>query len=148
MGIEYKKDGIVVDGNMIPLTTIIRNCRKQEVLEEDLEVLIIEWKPNRNFDGAKEILVAPKENIETILTIIAGRSVYFGEIAGKHSDIHGTIDAEDITVIYDKDDVLEHLLKYGTHDFNHSFLCKLCEQFSDSDKDSGIELGKLLRKQF
>ena len=35
-----------------------------------------------------------------------GKEVYFGEILGKHSEVHGTLDREDITVVSDDQDFI------------------------------------------
>lgn len=38
-----------------------------------------------------------------------GKHVYFGEILGKHSEVHGTLSAEDIEVVSDDQDFIEKL---------------------------------------
>lgn len=35
-----------------------------------------------------------------------GKSVYFGEILGKHSEVYGTLDEKDVTIITDDADFL------------------------------------------
>jgi len=39
-----------------------------------------------------------------------GKEVYFGEILGKHSDVSGTLDAEDLTVATDDQDFIVKLV--------------------------------------
>lgn len=40
---------------------------------------------------------------------IVGREVYFGEVLGKHSEIFGTIEEGDISVVSENEDLIEHL---------------------------------------
>lgn len=60
-----------------------------------------------------------------------GKSVYFGEVLGKHSEIYGDLDAEDITLISTEPAVIavfdEHL--GGRVGFNP------LRYFSDDDED-------------
>jgi hypothetical protein len=35
-----------------------------------------------------------------------GKEIYFGEILGKHSEIHGTLDAHDLTVLSEEADFI------------------------------------------
>ncbi len=41
-----------------------------------------------------------------------GKQVYFGEILGKHSEVYGTLDREDITVVTDDADFIEKLIQF------------------------------------
>lgn len=40
------------------------------------------------------MFIAEKSEVEAAI----GKEVYFGEILGKHSDVHGTLDREDLTI--------------------------------------------------
>jgi hypothetical protein len=42
-----------------------------------------------------------------------GRDVYFGEILGKHSEICGTLDIEDVTLLTDDPEFVAKAVKYG-----------------------------------
>lgn len=42
-----------------------------------------------------------------------GKHVYFGEVLGKHSDIHGDLSAEDFKVLTEDRDFIEKAAKYG-----------------------------------
>lgn len=44
------------------------------------------------------------------VNLAIGRQVYFGEILGKHSEIYGTLEASDITLISDDQEKVEWLL--------------------------------------
>lgn len=56
-----------------------------------------------NLDG---LFVAEESEVAKIL----GKDVYFGEVLGKHSEIYGTIDEEDITVVSDDQEKIEWLV--------------------------------------
>lgn len=45
--------------------------------------------------GIDGLFVATEKEVEDAI----GREVYFGEILGKHSDIYGTLDSEDVEKI-------------------------------------------------
>lgn len=44
------------------------------------------------------------------LDVAYGKEVYFGEILGKHSEVHGTLTIEDITVVSEDQDFIEKLV--------------------------------------
>jgi hypothetical protein len=43
------------------------------------------------------LFVATQEDVDAAI----GQDVYFGEILGKHSEVEGTLEADDITVVSD-----------------------------------------------
>ena len=101
--ITYKKDGILIDENFISLSEITEKCNLEKIKEEKLLLLKMEWKGWRGFDeGILEKIVLPLEKIETIKKHILGKIIYFGEIAGKHSDVYNSLDENDIEVISDQ----------------------------------------------
>ena len=84
----------------------------------------MEWKGWRGFDeGIVERILLPIENIEAIKKYILGRTINFGEIAGKHSEVYNSLDENDITIIEDISEI-EDFLRHNPsqHDCNHSFL--------------------------
>jgi hypothetical protein len=46
------------------------------------------------------LFIATKEQVESAI----GSKVYFGEVLGKHSEIYGTLDAGDVSLISDDQD--------------------------------------------
>ena len=54
------------------------------------------WDCGRMGD-VEGIFTCEREDIENAV----GKEVYFGEILGKHSEIHGTLEADDMTVLSD-----------------------------------------------
>ena len=130
MKITYKKDGILIDENFISLSEITEKCNLEKVKEEKLLLLKIEWKGWRGFDeGILEKIVLPLEKIETI-------KIYFGEIAGKHSDVYNSLDENDIEIIEDPKVIQQFLSSNPSrHEYNHSFLYT----FSDYASDGGYD---------
>lgn len=41
-----------------------------------------------------------------------GKDVYFGEILGKHSEVHGTLDEGDITIVTEDQSFIDKLVEY------------------------------------
>lgn len=131
--IIYKKDGIIIDDTFIELSNIIKNCNYSKIKEEKLLLLKIEWKGWRGFsEGILEKIVLPSEKIEVIKKHILGKTIYFGEIAGKHSEVCNTLDDNDIEIVDDVNIIQEFLEQYPTgHIYNHSFLYTFYDYASD-----------------
>lgn len=55
----------------------------------------------------ESLFIADDEQVEAVL----GMNVYFGEVLGKHSEVYGTLDAEDLTVITQEPGVIADLLR-------------------------------------
>lgn len=135
--IVYNKNGITVDGEFTSLSDIIFKCNNTKVKEDKLLLLKMEWKGWRGFDeGIKEEIILPIEKIEIIKKYILGKEIYFGEIAGKHSEIYNTLDENDIEIISDVDVITTFLYRYPScHEYNHSFLHTFHDQANDGVYD-------------
>lgn len=70
--------------------------------------LNIKMRRSGNIEG---IFIAEKEQIEYLLS--SKIEIYFGEIAGKHSEIFGSIGADDIKMISDDKNVIKVIETYG-----------------------------------
>lgn len=55
------------------------------------------------------IFVAGKDDVENII----GKEVYFGEVLGKHSEVYGTIDENEISFVTDDPIAVEIFEKYN-----------------------------------
>lgn len=53
------------------------------------------------------LFVLDKEHLDRSI----GEDVYFGEILGKHSEIYGTLDAEDVTLLSDDQEFIEKFIE-------------------------------------
>lgn len=139
--IEYRKNGIVIDGELLLLSTIIKECDALKISEENLVLLVMEWKGWRGFDeGILEEIVLPVEKIEIIKKYIIGRTIYFGDIAGKHSEVFNTIDEEDMKIIDDPKAVGDFIAANPSmHKYNHSFLYTFSNYASDGGYDDITE---------
>lgn len=135
--IIFKKDGVLIDENFISLSDIIEKCNIEKIKDEKLVLLKMEWKGWRGFDeGILEKIVLPIEKIEIIKKHILGKTIYFGEIAGKHSDVYNSLDDNDIEVITDTKEINKFLSSNPSgHEYNHSFLYT----FSDYASDGGYD---------
>lgn len=55
------------------------------------------------------MFVATDEEVQNLI----GKEVYFGEYAGKHSEVHGTIEEGEITLVSDNPIVVEAIGNFG-----------------------------------
>lgn len=65
---------------------------------------------------------------QSVVAAAIGKEVDFGEILGKHSEVFGTLDEEDLTVLTDDQDFIEKLEHYMGSSFGHNPLDHLSEQ--------------------
>ena len=80
------------------------------------------------------LFVATPEQIESAI----GRQAYFGEVLGKHSEIYGSIDRENITLVSNDHEKVKWLLEVtGGWDTISGFnpLEYLEEEFSDEENE-------------
>lgn len=119
----FSENGLQVGDRFLPLGEIIRNCLTRRVIDRELVLVTIEWKSHSGFDGLTEKFVLSSSQWETLRFQIIGETVYFGEIAGKHSDIHGTIDEDEITVDDSVSGVVRFLQNNPTgREYEHSLI--------------------------
>tara|TARA_R100001480_G_scaffold7322_3_gene14916 strand:+ start:348 stop:812 length:465 start_codon:yes stop_codon:yes gene_type:complete len=131
MNIKFVQNGVEFGGVFLSLTTINRKCLTEKVSCNNLTLLVIEWESSRGFDGAKESIVLPFDKITNIISLITGKQCCFGEIAGKHSELYGDIDDEDLKIYTEVNKVVEFLeLNPTGRECNHSFLDTMSE-FND-----------------
>ena len=146
MKVEYKENGIEIDGLFLSLDEITKNVNDVKIKNKQLCLMTLEWPMTRNFDGAYEKIVLSLEKAKKFKEVFSGVEVYFGEIAGKHSEIYGDLEENEITIETDINEINEFLSRYPDgRDYNHSFIDKIyysitegeCELMSD---DEFIEL--------
>ena len=133
----FTESGLQVGGRFLPLGEIIRNCLTRRVINNKLVLVTIEWESRRGFDGLIEKFVLSRSQWQTLQSQIIGETIYFGEIAGKHSDIRGTIDEGDITVDDSVSGVVRFLQNNPTgREYNHSFIDRFYERVSAGSYDN------------
>ena len=66
-----------------------------------------EWGVEHAFIGG--LFVATDEEVKNLI----GKQVYFGEYEGKHSDVYGTIEEGEITLVSDNPIVVEAVGDFG-----------------------------------
>ena len=62
------------------------------------------------------VFAATKEKVDESL----GKGVHFGEILGKHSDVHGTLEQKDLTVLTEDQDLISKAAEFGLIPFGYS----------------------------
>jgi len=147
---EYTKEGLIIDGKLLTLEEITSNVNRLKIEEEKLGLMKITWAYSRNFDGIVETIVLPIDRLNQIKSIIVGLQVYFGEINGKHSEIYGDIDEEDVTITEDSDKINRFMSRVPSgHEYDHSFLGTLHNnmqdgQFEDMSDEAIKTFGELI----
>jgi len=70
------------------------------------------------------ILISTQEKVDKLVE--SGIEVYFGEVLGKHSEIYGSIDKEDIKFVSDNEEAVrvveENDLTSGLNPFHYTFV--------------------------
>lgn len=71
----------------------------------------------------ESLFIADDEQVEAVL----GMNVYFGEVLGKHSEVYGTLDEGDLTVVTQEPGVIADLLRVfaGDRRAQHGTICGL-----------------------
>jgi len=62
--------------------------------------------PQRRGGDVEGLFVEDSDVVENAI----GSNVYFGEICGKHSDVYGTLDEEDLTVVSEDQEKINWLV--------------------------------------
>lgn len=79
------------------------------------------------------IFAASPEQVQAAI----GQRIYFGEILGKHSEIYGELDEEDLEVLTDDTDFIRQATEFGLIPNGYNPLNYLPEDFDDDDVDTG-----------
>lgn len=151
--INYSSKGIEVNGEFISLEDIVWNCNRQKVKELDLVIVNICW--DRRSGSIYENRVLPKVLAEEYRDFMVGHEVYFGEIEGKHSEVYGEVEADDVTIGDNTVFITEFLRKNSEgREMNHSFLsarlegieCLGGEELTDEELDSVESFARKIRE--
>lgn len=135
---EFTKEGVVIEGNLITLAEITKNCLIAKVKDEKLLLLKMKW-PRRD-KAIKECITLTSEKIEIIKKIMFGKTIYFGEIDGKHSDVFNVFDESDIEIVEDVPTIVDFLTAHPSgHEYNHSFLITFRDYAGDGGYDDVSE---------
>ena len=138
--ITYKKDGIeLADGTFHTLESIISKCNEVKPTEENLVILEFYWERRRSSD-IFESRVYPQKTAERIMEMMVGKQIYFGEIEGKHSEVYGTLDDGEVTIVEDREKVKDFLsLNPEGYSYNHSFIDAFHEHMENEETEEFIE---------
>jgi len=143
--VEFNADGIVVNGEFISLEEIIKKVHSKRNIGNKC-LMTIEWRGDRHFNGAKESVVIDYDKAVRFKEIIVKSklTISLGEIAGKFSDVRGTLEFSEIRL--SKEDVSEFLIKNPKgYEVNHSFLIAVVEKLDSLEyngKDAPMSVGE------
>ena len=82
------------------------------------------------------LFIDTKERVDKLIS--SGIEVYFGEVLGKHSEIFGAINKDDITLITDDKNVMKALEKVSI-DSGHNPFEYQSNGYYDEDSDEGYD---------
>lgn len=88
------------------------------------------WDCGRQGD-LQGVFAATPEQIEKLI----GQHVNFGEVLGKHSEVHGTIDEDDIELATSDQDFVKRAIEYGLVPNGHNPL----DYFEETEEDEEDE---------
>jgi hypothetical protein len=84
-------------------------------MREKLYLYKFGWDYGRGME-VNGIFAATKHQIESAL----GREVYFGEVCGKHSEIFGEFNLDDLEILTEDQDFIEKAKEYGLIPFGYN----------------------------
>jgi len=135
--IEYTTDGIIVNDEFILLNAIIQEVNNLLIQKDDLVLLTMTWVGWRGFDdGITEQIVLSLADANQVKTILTDVTISFGEIAGKHSNVYGYLDGNEIVIETDVEIISQFKFNNPSlHIYNYSFLYALVDSLIDYDKN-------------
>ena len=141
---KYTSKGLIQDnGEILTIEDFTRNVYLKRIEEYDLILVKILWKRRRSRDLYQNFITS--NSIEKVNHLLIGENVYFGEIEGKHSEVFGDIDSEDLSFITDKKEILEFYLNYGSENSNIDFLDAVKESILEKESnEEEITNGRIL----
>lgn len=71
------------------------------------------WKSDYSFIGG--LFAATDEEVESLI----GREIYLGEVDGKHSEVSGTVERDEITLVSDDPVVVAAVGNFGINPLEH-----------------------------
>lgn len=110
-----------------------------EEVFSDPVMITLTWEGGRGFDGIQETFVVEKDLWNKTKPVLQGHEIYFGEIAGKHSEIYGTLDNGDISENTHRPNIDSFVKtngkhKHGQHLFTDCLLTSLKENDPTGNK--------------
>lgn len=92
------------------------------------------------------VFIADSEDVEYLISNSV--SVYFGEVLGKHSEISGIIEKNDIELITTEQNVIDVVEKYGLQSGYNPFEYNVCEYETENIPENGVEWGDCTIKEY
>lgn len=127
--ITYTEKSILVNGEELLLTDITNRCYQEKLKNNKLVLLTIRWAGYTGWDGAEETIVVEEDRANKFVEEFKGYTVFFGDIAGKHSDVYGELKREHILISTNVDSLSKFLQANPSgHKYNHSFIGAIGDQ--------------------
>lgn len=109
---------------------------------EGLYKLDVYMKRSANLEG---IFIADSEWIDYLMS--SDLQVYFGEVAGKHSEIYGKLEPHEIKLVTQDQTIIALAREYGLCIGHNPFEC--CATYSSMGEEAevfeGIEIGEIIK---
>jgi len=133
----YTKLGVIIEGKEFPLEEIIKKVTEKRA--EDKMLIEIHGEYGRSFD-VDERIVIDKEDFYDFCKIMEGKNVYFGEIAGKHSEVSFIIKSHMMFGTSSVSEIVDFLEEHPKgREFNYSFIDKIMDEMCYNEHDEEFE---------
>lgn len=129
----YKEQGCShVDGFLCNVDTCEERIEFVKLKGQNMKKLYSFYWDCGRMGNLQGLFIAEESDVEKIL----GKEVYFGEVLGKHSEVYGTVDAENIEVVSsdtEKVEWLESILGSTVSGYNPLDYYDPCDDEEDSE---------------
>jgi hypothetical protein len=112
-------------------------------MENTTQLAVYKLNVDLNRQGElKGLFIAKKNHVRLLLENKI--QVYFGEVLGKHSEVYGSLEENDIIFVSDNEDVidliLEHDLEHGFNPFEYTAINTDRDDFEDETILNVVEI--------
>lgn len=94
MDIQYSADGMTINGELISWTEI--DTGRNKLRFSNSVLVTIEFTYGRRGDDFEDNFIIDRDEWAALKAEMLGRQIYFGEIAGKHSEVVIELEESDI----------------------------------------------------
>lgn len=143
---KYTSQGIELNGQLIPLDVIQKECMRAKVSEGNLALLHYKWANGMRYaPDVEEIIALERSKAEIVLNDILSRDfeAYYSDLGGKHSHGGHTVSSDHLYLETDEESVIKFLLKYPSgvmYDHNDNcFFGKFLDHLSDMEIGCGAK---------
>lgn len=137
MNVTYSQAGVTVEdthGNSTFLWWGILEKERNKFRFANSVLVEIMWDFGR-MGEFYQFTIQDKDQWAALKARMLGKQIYFGEIAGKHSEIYGVLNESDITETYDIAAIEDFVNRYGFDNGNVDFIQTFLEDEEDRSED-------------